>query len=122
MTLALVVIARDEAPRIQRLLDSVAPWVDDMLVLDTGSSDETVQRAVASGARVAHFAWCDDFAAARNAALAQSNADWHLVLDADEWLIEGGPPCARWPRSRPTSWAPCGSTTTARPPAWCAAG
>jgi len=87
----LVVIARDEAPRIQRLLDSVAPWVDDMLVLDTGSSDETVQRAVASGARVAHFAWCDDFAAARNAALARSQADWHLVLDADEWLIEGGP-------------------------------
>lgn len=91
MKLALVVIARDEGPRIQRLLDSVAPWVDDMLVLDTGSRDDTVQRAVASGARVTHFGWCDDFAAARNAALAQSNADWHLVLDADEWLIEGGP-------------------------------
>ena len=91
MTLALVVIARDEAPRIQRLLNSVAPWVDDMLVLDTGSRDDTVQRAVASGARVAHFSWCDDFAAARNAALAHSHADWHLVLDADEWLVEGGP-------------------------------
>ncbi len=91
MKLGLAVIARDEAPRIQRLLDSVAPWVDDMLVLDTGSQDDTVQRAVASGARVAHFAWCDDFAAARNAALARSTADWHLVLDADEWLIEGGP-------------------------------
>ena len=91
MKLALVVIARDEAPRIQRLLDSVAPWVDDMLMLDTGSQDDTVQRAVASGARVAHFGWCDDFAAARNAALALSTADWHLVLDADEWLIEGGP-------------------------------
>ena len=91
MKLALVAIARDEGPRIQRLLDSVAPWVDDMLVLDTGSHDDTVQRAVASGARVAHFNWCDDFAAARNAALAHSHADWHLVLDADEWLVEGGP-------------------------------
>lgn len=40
---------------------------------------------------MAHFAWCDDFAAARNAALARSQADWHLVLDADEWLVEGGP-------------------------------
>jgi len=91
MKLALVVIARDEGPRIQRLLESVAPWVDDMLVVDTGSSDDTVQCAVASGARVSHFAWCDDFAAARNAALATSNADWNLVLDADEWLIDGGP-------------------------------
>jgi tetratricopeptide (TPR) repeat protein len=91
MRLALVVIARDEAPRIQRLLDSVAPWVDDMLVLDTGSSDDTAQRAMASGARVAHFNWCDDFAAARNAALAHSHADWNLVLDADEWLVGGGP-------------------------------
>lgn len=91
MKLALVVIARDEGPRIQRLLDSVAPWVDDMLVLDTGSHDDTAQRAMARGARVSHFAWCDDFGAARNAVLAQSNADWHLVLDADEWLIDGGP-------------------------------
>lgn len=88
--LALVVIARDEAPRIARLLDSVRPWVDDLLVLDTGSSDDTVAIATAHGARVEHFAWCDDFAAARNHALALAGADWHLVLDADEWLISGG--------------------------------
>ncbi|MFG6456693.1 glycosyltransferase [Roseateles sp. BYS96W] len=88
--LALVVIARDEAPRIGRLLDSVRPWVDDMLVLDTGSVDETVQVARSHGARVEAFAWCDDFAAARNRALALADADWHLVLDADEWLISGG--------------------------------
>ncbi|MFG6416746.1 glycosyltransferase [Roseateles sp. DC23W] len=88
--LALVVIARDEAHRLARLLDSVRPWVDDMLVLDTGSTDATAAIAAAHGARVAHFAWCDDFAAARNAALVQSDADWHLVLDADEWLISGG--------------------------------
>ena len=88
--LALVVIARDEAPRIGRLLDSVRPWVDDMLVLDTGSSDDTVQVARSCGARVETFTWCDDFAAARNHALTLAGADWHLVLDADEWLIEGG--------------------------------
>jgi len=40
---------------------------------------------------VEHFTWCDDFAAARNAALALAAADWHWVLDADEWLIDGGP-------------------------------
>lgn len=88
--LALVVIARDEGTRIARLLDSVRPWVDEMLVLDTGSRDDTAQVARAHGARVAHFAWCDDFSAARNHALALAAADWHLVLDADEWLIEGG--------------------------------
>lgn len=88
--LALVVIARDEAQRIGRLLDSVRAWVDDMLVLDTGSRDDTVRVACAHGARVETFAWCDDFSAARNHALALAGADWHLVLDADEWLIEGG--------------------------------
>lgn len=91
--LSLVVIARDEAARLPRLLASAAPWVDAMWVLDTGSTDDTVALAQAAGARVAHFSWCDDFAAARNAALAAAEADggdWHLVLDADEWLIDGG--------------------------------
>lgn len=87
----LVVIARDEASRIARLLDSVGPWVDRMLVLDTGSRDATVAIAAAHGARVEHFAWCDDFSAARNCALELAAADWHLVLDADEWLLDGGP-------------------------------
>lgn len=89
-SLALVVIARDEAPRIERLLMSVRPWVEHLLVLDTGSTDATPALARACGARVEHFSWCDDFAAARNAALALAAADWHLVLDADEWLIAGG--------------------------------
>ena len=89
-TLALIVIARNEAPRIARLLRSVAPWVDEMWVLDTGSTDDTAALATACGARVAHAIWPDDFAAARNQALALSTADWHLVLDADEWLISGG--------------------------------
>lgn len=88
--LALVVIARDEAAHIERLLASVRPWVDRMLVLDTGSKDDTAARAAAMGADVKQFTWCDDFSAARNAALDAASADWHLVLDADEWLIDGG--------------------------------
>lgn len=87
---ALVVIARDEAPRLPRLLASAAPFVDRMLVLDTGSRDDTVAVARAAGAEVARFDWCDDFAAARNAALDLAGADWHVVLDADEWLLDGG--------------------------------
>ncbi|MEN9417818.1 MAG: hypothetical protein RI988_1438 [Pseudomonadota bacterium] len=88
---ALVVIARDEAPRIARLLHSVSPWVDEMVVLDTGSRDDTARLAREAGARVHTFQWVNDFAAARNAALAHAACDWHLVLDADEWLVEGGP-------------------------------
>lgn len=84
--LALVVIARNEARCIARCLTSARPYVDAMIVLDTGSTDDTVAIAQACGATVHHFTWCDDFAAARNAALAHSDADWNLILDADDWL------------------------------------
>ena len=85
-TLALVMIARDESRCIERCIVSARPWVDEVIVLDTGSVDDTAQRAAAAGARVHHFVWVDDFAAARNAALDIANADWCLVLDADEWI------------------------------------
>lgn len=87
--LALVVIARDEASCIGGCLDSAAPHVDRMIVLDTGSTDETAAIAAQYGANVHHFTWDDDFAAARNAALALSPADWNLVLDADERIAGG---------------------------------
>ncbi|MCA1248664.1 glycosyltransferase [Massilia sp. MS-15] len=83
---ALVVIARDEAPTLARCLESARPFVAEMIVLDTGSSDDTAQIAAACGARVIPFAWNDDYGAARNAALAASSADWNLVLDGDEWI------------------------------------
>jgi tetratricopeptide (TPR) repeat protein len=88
--IALVMIARDEARCIERCLASARPWVDEMWVLDTGSSDATVAIAQRCGARVAHFEWVDDFAAARNAALALGDAQWCVVLDADEWVEQGG--------------------------------
>lgn len=84
--IALVVIARNEARCIQRCLHSAQAWVDEMWVLDTGSSDATPALARDCGARVAAFDWCDDFSAARNAALALTDAPWRLVLDADEWI------------------------------------
>jgi len=87
--LALVMIVRDEAARIARCLDSARALVDDIVVLDTGSLDATPAIAAAHGARVFSFDWCDDFAAARNAALDHSDADWNLILDGDEWLDAG---------------------------------
>ena len=87
---ALVMIARNEAARIVRALASVANCVDELVVLDTGSTDATVALARSAGARVGHFTWCDDFAAARNAALKLADADWNVVVDADEWIAEAG--------------------------------
>ena len=88
--IALVMIARDEARCIERCLSSARAWVDEMWVLDTGSGDATAQIAERCGAHVAHFGWVDDFSAARNAALALTDAEWCLVLDADEWIVRGG--------------------------------
>jgi len=84
--LALVMIVRDEAATIARCLASARDLVDEIVVLDTGSSDATPDIARSHGAQVHHFTWCDDFAAARNAALGHSSSAWNLVLDADEWL------------------------------------
>ena len=87
--ISLAMIVRDEARCIQRCLDSVRGVVDEMIVLDTGSTDDTVALAQAAGAEVHHFTWVDDFAAARNAALELCTGDWRLVMDADECLAEG---------------------------------
>ena len=92
--LALVVIARNEARCIARCLNSARAWVDKIVVLDTGSSDDTMAIAQACGAEVHQAVWTDDFSAARNTALALADADWHLVLDADEW-IDSGADCLR---------------------------
>ncbi len=85
-TVSLCVIARDEESSIGACLDSAAPHVNEIIVLDTGSSDRTADVARSHGARVEQFAWCDDFAAARNAAIAHARSDWVLMLDADERL------------------------------------
>ena len=106
--LTLVVIARNEARCISRCLDSFAGHVDHMLVLDTGSTDDTVALAQAAGAEVQHFTWCDDFAAARNAALQAAGARWHLVVDADEWLESGAQALADWRLRKPQH---CGVVT-----------
>ncbi len=81
-------IVRDEAERLQRCLSSVAEFVDEMVLLDTGSTDDTVAIAERCGAVVHHLSWPGDFAPARNAALTHVRGDWVLVLDADEVLTE----------------------------------
>jgi tetratricopeptide (TPR) repeat protein len=80
-------IVRDEATHLPSCLQSVAGVVSEQIIVDTGSVDETPAIAQQFGAIVHSFSWCDDFASARNAAIAYASGDWILVLDADEVLV-----------------------------------
>ncbi|HIK10633.1 MAG TPA: tetratricopeptide repeat protein [Oscillatoriaceae cyanobacterium M33_DOE_052] len=84
--LSLCTIAKNEEVSLHDCLASVRDVVDEMVVLDTGSTDRTPEIARAFGATVHYFPWGDDFAAARNQALSYVSGDWVLVLDADEVL------------------------------------
>ena len=85
--LSLSMIARNEEAQIGRCLASVAGFCDELLVLDTGSTDNTKSIASEAGARVETIEWPGDFAPARNRALELVQGDWVLVLDADEFLL-----------------------------------
>jgi tetratricopeptide (TPR) repeat protein len=91
--LSLCVIARDEETTLGRCLESAKRWVDESIVVDTGSADGTIARAEAAGARVLRHPWGEDFSEARNVALDAARGRFILVLDADEW-IEFGPHAA----------------------------
>ncbi|WP_243370205.1 glycosyltransferase [Geotalea sp. SG265] len=82
--ISLCMIAKDEAAHIARALNSVKPLVDEMIVVDTGSSDRTGDIARAFGATVFNTPWPGSFAKARNESLAKAAGKWILVLDADE--------------------------------------
>ncbi|HLU40351.1 MAG TPA: glycosyltransferase [Planctomycetota bacterium] len=93
--LSLVMMVKDEARTLARCLRSVRDAVDEIIVVDTGSSDETVEIARSFDARVLHCAWTDDFSAPRNVGLAAATGDWILVLDADEAVRAGDAPRLR---------------------------
>ncbi len=84
--LSVCIITKNEEKFIAQCLKSVKGLANQIVVLDTGSTDRTVEIAKASGAEVHQFNWCDDFSAARNAALEHATGDWILMLDADEEL------------------------------------
>ncbi len=86
MKINLVMIVKNEERSLRQCLRAARPLVDEMIVVDTGSTDRTRELAREAGAKVYEFAWVQDFSAARNFALEQSDADWNLVLDADEYL------------------------------------
>ena len=89
MLLSAALIVRDEAPVLADCLSSIRDVVDEIVVVDTGSSDESPRIAHSYGATVLHHAWADDFAEARNVALDAVQGEWILYIDADERLVEG---------------------------------
>ncbi len=82
--ISLCMIVRNEARLLPDCLASARGVWDELVVVDTGSTDESVQIAERSGAKVARIEWADDFAAARNTALDLASGEWVLILDADE--------------------------------------
>ncbi|MGD1019107.1 MAG: glycosyltransferase family 2 protein [Verrucomicrobiia bacterium] len=102
--LSLAMIVKNEERCLTRCLESMRGVADEIVVVDTGSTDQTKKIAAEHNARIFDFQWVDDFSAARNFALERSQGDWILVLDADEWVSAalgdemkrfiGGPPQA----------------------------
>jgi len=94
---AAALIVRDESKFIEGCLDALLPVVDDIVVVDTGSVDDTVALCQARGVDPLQYTWCGDFAAARNYALSAVTSDWVLYIDADERLLL---PESGWPREQ----------------------
>lgn len=84
--LSVCMIARNEAARLPTSIASVKRIADEIVVADTGSTDDTPGVASSMGARVVHHRWRDDFSQARNASIEAANGDWILCLDADEYV------------------------------------
>src|SRR3989339_1768526 len=82
--LTLSMIVKNEEKYIKDCLESVKDIADEIIIIDTGSTDDTIKIAESYGAKVYNFEWVNDFSAARNFALGKSTGEWILYLDADE--------------------------------------
>lgn len=85
-TLSVVLIVKNEEKKLKRCLDSVRSVANEIVVVDTGSEDKTIDIAKHCGAKVFSYKWQNDFSKARNFALSKAAGDWILSLDADEYL------------------------------------
>src|SRR3954470_20510155 len=92
LTLSLCMIVKDEEEMLPRCLAAAKPAVDEIIVVDTGSTDRTVEIAESFGARVLHHEWNGSFSDARNVSIEAATGDWIMYLDADEVLIEDDAP------------------------------
>lgn len=87
-TISLCMIVKDEERFLEQCLDSVREYVDEIIIVDTGSKDRTAEIARQFTDRIFSLEWTDDFSAARNFSIKHAKCDWILVLDADETVSE----------------------------------
>ena len=83
-TLSIVILTKNEEKNITDVINNVKTLADEIIVVDSGSTDKTVELAKKSGAKVIYRAWDNDFSAQRNFAINNVQTDWLLFLDADE--------------------------------------
>lgn len=95
MNISLCMIVKNEAAMLQQSLGQLSRYVDDLIVVDTGSTDGTKAIAQSFTAKVYDFVWCDDFSVARNFSLSKASHDWVLVVDADEVVLDFNEPNIR---------------------------
>lgn len=86
MKISACVIVKNEEKNIERWLDNMRQIADEIIVVDTGSTDNTIDILENAGITPYHFTWCNDFAAAKNYAIQQAAGDWIVFLDADEYF------------------------------------
>ncbi|HTG69016.1 MAG TPA: glycosyltransferase family 2 protein, partial [Candidatus Udaeobacter sp.] len=88
ITISLCMIVKNEEQVLDRCLNSVKDLVDEIVIVDTGSTDSTKEIAANYTDRIFHFEWIDDFSAARNYSFRHATKDYILWLDADDLLQE----------------------------------
>ena len=88
VTISLCMIVKDEEDVLARCLESAADLVDEIVIVDTGSTDRTREIAERFTSRIYHFDWIDDFAAARNYAFSLAEKDFCMWLDADDVILD----------------------------------
>lgn len=101
----LAMIVRNEAAKLRRCLESVRSAIDEIVLVDTGSTDETVAIGESFRARIKSISWPDSFSEARNVSLEMVETEWVLWLDADEWLVEGAAERLRQATQTPGAFA-----------------
>jgi len=91
-TVSACMIVKDEEELLPGCLDSIRDWVDEIVIVDTGSSDRTVEIAQSYGARIFHQPWEGNFSKHRNYSIEQATKDWIIIIDADERFSENDVP------------------------------
>lgn len=89
MSISLAMIVKNEENNLEECLNSIKDFVDEIVIVDTGSTDITKKIALKYTKNIYDFVWCDDFSKARNFSLEKCTSDWILVMDADDRLIQG---------------------------------